>query len=120
MQSLVIHRLFEGRDQQTAKTHIEMWLNRSAVETHIVRIGHILELDLDELGRTDRPLQAAAEAAPRPCSPLSPPDGAGQASARRGAGESEVGGGARARAGRGHWGGEGGGGGGRTHLRHFF
>jgi hypothetical protein len=48
MQSLAIHCLFKGRNQQTAKTHIEMWPDRSEVETHIVRIGHILELDLDK------------------------------------------------------------------------
>jgi hypothetical protein len=48
MQSLAIYCLFEGRNQQTAKTHIEMWPDRSEVDTHIVRIGHILELDLDK------------------------------------------------------------------------
>jgi hypothetical protein len=48
-ESLVIHCLFKGRNQQTANTHIEMWPDRSEVETHIVRIGgHILELDLDK------------------------------------------------------------------------
>jgi hypothetical protein len=35
--------LFEGWNQQTAKTHIEAWpdSDKSEVETHIVRIGHI-------------------------------------------------------------------------------
>jgi hypothetical protein len=33
--------LFEGWNQQTAKTHIEAWPDKSEVETHIVRIGHI-------------------------------------------------------------------------------
>ncbi len=42
-----MHCLFQGRNQQTVKTHIEMWPD-SLVETHIVRIGHILELDLDK------------------------------------------------------------------------
>ena len=35
--------LFEGWNEQTAKTHIEMWPDKSEVETHIVRIGHILD-----------------------------------------------------------------------------
>ncbi len=51
MQSLAIHCLFEGRNQQIAKTHIYMWPDRSdssEVETHIVQIGHILDLDLDK------------------------------------------------------------------------
>ena len=33
--------LFEGWNEQTAKTHIERWADKSEVETHIVRFGHI-------------------------------------------------------------------------------
>ncbi len=35
--------LSEGWNEQTAKTHIEMWPDKSEGETHIVRIGHILD-----------------------------------------------------------------------------
>ena len=33
--------LFEGRNEQTATTHIERWPDQSEVETHITRAGHI-------------------------------------------------------------------------------
>ena len=33
--------LFEGWNEQTATTHLETWPDKSEVETHIVRAGHI-------------------------------------------------------------------------------
>ncbi len=30
----------EGWNEQTAKTHVERWPDKSVVETHIVRAGH--------------------------------------------------------------------------------
>ena len=35
--------LFEGWNEQTATTHIELWSDQSEVETHFVRVGHILD-----------------------------------------------------------------------------
>ena len=35
--------LFEGWNQQTSKTHLKRWPDKSEVETHIVRIGHIMD-----------------------------------------------------------------------------
>ncbi len=47
--------LFEGWNEQTAKTHIEMWPDKSEVETHIVRIGHIQFVLVRSLSCKDRP-----------------------------------------------------------------
>jgi hypothetical protein len=33
--------LFEGWNEQTATTHIELWSDQSEVETHFVRVGFI-------------------------------------------------------------------------------
>jgi hypothetical protein len=33
--------LYEGWNEQTKTTHLERWADKSEVETHIVRIGHI-------------------------------------------------------------------------------
>ena len=35
--------LFEGWNEQTATTHIEIWSDQSVVETHFVQVGHILD-----------------------------------------------------------------------------
>jgi hypothetical protein len=49
--------LFEGWNEQTVTTHIEMWSDQSEVEIHFVRVGHIL----DKLEGDKMPIQRQAK-----------------------------------------------------------